>query len=64
MARWRSVTLRVRVRLHTYDPPTRELVPLHGRSLKDRNTLFIRDRALVLDRIRSSPPIKILGKTF
>ena len=47
-------------RLHTYDPLERILRP-SGRKDSDGNALYVRDFAEVQNRIRQSPPVRVLG---
>lgn len=47
---------------YTYDPFSRELVKLDQRG--DNNTLFIRDLAFVVDRLRTARSIKVFNKEF
>lgn len=49
---------------YSYNPPTRELVDLKGKNLNSGNTLFIRNKAFVEERIRSAPIISIYGNQF
>jgi FkbM family methyltransferase len=49
---------------YSYDPLTRCLAKLAGRNQASDNTIFIRDAALVRDRLKSSRHIRIFGKEF
>ena len=49
---------------YSYNPFERILVNLQGKNLDSGNTLFIRDKEYVLDRLNSSPKITIHGKQF
>jgi FkbM family methyltransferase len=49
---------------YTYDPLARALLPLEGKNLESGNTLFIRDEALVRERLASAPPVLIHGRRF
>jgi hypothetical protein len=51
-------------RTYTYDPLDRRLIDLAGKSVPFGNTIFIRDLALVADRVATAPKIRILGKEF
>jgi hypothetical protein len=46
-------------RPYSYDPIERNLIDLQGKNLKSENTLFIRDKPFVFERIRSAPEIII-----
>jgi FkbM family methyltransferase len=48
-------------RSFSYDPFSRKLVDLDGKNLESGNTLFIRDKALVQDKLYNSPKFEILG---
>jgi len=47
---------------YTYDPFTRSLQRLEGKSRESGNTLFIRDVEYVADRLRASPQFEVLGQ--
>ena len=49
---------------YSYDPLSRTLANLEGKSLISDNTLFIRNRSLVEDRLRRAPKIVVQGKQF
>ena len=49
---------------YSYNPFDRSLVNLQGKNLNSGNTLFIRDEAYVLNRLKSSPKIVLHGKQF
>jgi FkbM family methyltransferase len=49
---------------YSYDPLSRALINLEGKNLSSGNTLFVRDEAIVLDRLRSAPQISVHGKSF
>lgn len=49
---------------YSYDPFSRDLKDLNGKSLQESNTLFIRDKGFVLDRLKSAPLIAVNGKEF
>ncbi|MGO9513651.1 MAG: FkbM family methyltransferase [Steroidobacteraceae bacterium] len=51
-------------RTYTYDPFGRELINLNSKHLNEGNTLFIRNEALVLERLRTSPKFYIHGNEF
>lgn len=45
----------------TYDPLTRELEPARAKSAGERNVIFVRDRAAVLERLQRAQPFEVLG---
>jgi len=47
---------------YAYNPIDRTLVVLQGKNLHSGNTLFIRDKALILDRLKNSPEVTVLGR--
>lgn len=47
---------------YTYDPFNRILVNLQGKNLNSGNTLFIRDEALVLERLKNAPLFSVHGR--
>lgn len=47
-----------------YDPLHRSLTDLNGKNANSGNTIFVRDKDFVLERINSAPPVTVLGKTF
>lgn len=47
----------------SYDPFTRNLLKLDFHS-KESNTFYIRDRTVVDERVRSSPPFEVFGRTI
>jgi FkbM family methyltransferase len=49
---------------YTYDPLQRKLFSLHGKNSTSGNTLFVRDEAFVLERVRSAQPVTVLGIQF
>ena len=49
-------------RTYSYNPLERSLINLEGKNLSSGNTLFIRDKSFVVERIRSSPKFSIHGK--
>ena len=49
---------------YSYNPLERTMVNLQGKKPEYGNTLFIRDVSLVLERIKSSSRITVLGKQF
>lgn len=49
---------------YSYDPFSRTLISLEGKNLNSGNTLFIRNRAFVEDRLRAAPKVIILGRQF
>jgi len=51
-------------RTYSYNPLNRTLVNLKGKDSNSGNTLFIRDKSFVLDRLNNSPKVTIHGKQF
>ena len=51
-------------RMYSYNPLDRTLDDLGGRSNAEGNTIFIRNREFVAQRLATAPPFSILGKTF
>lgn len=51
-------------RTYSYNPMDRALVDLQGKNLNSINTLFIRDKSFVLDKLENSPQVTIHGKQF
>ncbi len=51
-------------RTYSYNPLDRTLVNLKGKNLNSPNTVFIRDKSFVLDRLENSPKVTIHGKQF
>lgn len=49
---------------YSYDPMARELINLEGKNLNSENTLFIRDRSFVEERLRSSQKVSVNGRQF
>ena len=49
---------------YSYDPFTRKLINLEGKNLDSGNTLFIRDKSFVDDRLRAAPKVTINGRQF
>src|SRR5680860_1499440 len=49
---------------YSYDPLARELINLEGKNLNSENTLFIRDRSFVEERLRSSQKVSVNGRQF
>jgi FkbM family methyltransferase len=49
---------------YSYDPFTRSLIKLDGKNASSGNTLFIRDKAMVEERIRTAPMVEINGARF
>jgi FkbM family methyltransferase len=47
---------------YSYDPMDRTLVNLQNKNLQSGNTIFIRDEAFVIDRLKSSPKYKVHDK--
>jgi FkbM family methyltransferase len=51
-------------RTYVYDPVDRNLSSLGGKNVSSGNTLFVRDEAVVRQRIRESPNVSVLGIEF
>jgi FkbM family methyltransferase len=51
-------------RTYSYNPFTRTLINLEGKNLNSGNTLFIRDKALVEERLRLAPKVSVYGRQF
>ena len=49
---------------YSYDPMSRRLIDLHGRSLAEGNTLFLRNLAVIEARILEAPRVPVLDKTL
>lgn len=49
---------------YSYNPLNRELINLKGKNLDSGNTLFIRNKALVEERLMGAPKVSIYGKQF
>lgn len=49
---------------YTYDPLNRKLIDLDGKVLNVGNTLFIRDKKLVLDRLEKASKVLVNGREF
>lgn len=51
-------------RTYSYNPLNRTLVNLEGKNLTIGNTLFIRDKSSVEERLRNSPKVTIHDMQF
>ncbi|HRW67240.1 MAG TPA: FkbM family methyltransferase [Candidatus Competibacter sp.] len=51
-------------RAYSYRPLDRILIDLKGKNLSAGNTLFIRDKSFVMERLRGSPKIFVHGRRF
>jgi len=49
---------------YSYNPLNRTLINLEGKNLNEGNTLFIRDKFLVEERLRDAPKVTIHGCQF
>lgn len=49
---------------YSYDPMNRILIDLGGKILNIGNTLFVRNKALVLDRLMNAPKTSVHGREF
>lgn len=48
----------------SYNPLTRSLVSLEGKDLHSDNTLFVRDKAFVEERLRNAAKVSVHGRSF
>lgn len=51
-------------RTYSYNPFSRELLNLEGKNINSGNTLFIRDKSVVEDRLRAASKVTIHGRHF
>jgi len=51
-------------RAHTYDPLSRTLTEIGGRNLMSGNTIYIRDKITVLERVTTTGKISVNGNEF
>lgn len=51
-------------RTYSYNPLDRTLINLEGKNLNSGNTLFIRDKSFVEERLRDSPKVSVHGRQF
>lgn len=49
---------------YAYHPFDRTLINLEGKNMNSGNTLFIRDKPFVVERLRTSPKVSIHGRQF
>ena len=49
---------------YSYNPLARKLINLDGKNLNEGNTLFIRDKSIVEERLRTSPMVSVHGRQF
>ena len=49
---------------YSYNPFTRKLINLEGKNVDSGNTLFIRDKSVVEDRLRAASKVTIFGRQF
>jgi FkbM family methyltransferase len=49
---------------YTYDPLSRTLAAIDGKNLSECNTLFVRNEAAVLERLRTAPAFRVLGASI
>lgn len=49
---------------YSYDPLLRKLISLEGKNLVSGNTLFVRNRSFVEDRLMTAPKITVLDRKF
>ena len=49
---------------YSYDPFERALISLKGKNLHLENTLYIRGKSFVEERLKSSPKVKVHGSQF
>jgi FkbM family methyltransferase len=60
----RRLMLDLEFKSYRYDPFERTLTELPGEEIGSGNTLFIRDYALVSERLRNAPRISVLGQAI
>jgi len=51
-------------RAYSYNPFSRLLISLEGKNLNSGNTLFVRDKSFVENRVRVASKVNIYGKQF
>lgn len=51
-------------RAYSYNPLSRTLTDLEGKNLNSANTLFIRDKSFVQERLKVAPKVNINGREF
>lgn len=51
-------------RTYSYNPMSRTLIDLDGKNLTSGNTLFIRNRLFVEERLKNAPKVKFFGSLF
>ncbi len=51
-------------RTYSYDPLSRTLINLEGKNFNSGNTLFIRNKSFVEDRLRDAPKVPVYGRQF
>lgn len=49
---------------YSYDPLGRKLIDFHGKKADSDNTLFIRDRSFVEERLKTAPMVSVHGRRF
>lgn len=49
-------------RTYSYNPFDRKLINLDGKNLNEGNTLFIRDKSITEERLRTSPIVSVHGR--
>jgi FkbM family methyltransferase len=59
-----SMMLDIGFKTFSYDPLSRQLINLYDKNHSTGNTLFIRNEALVRERIRSAPKFSVLGRSL
>jgi FkbM family methyltransferase len=59
-----ELMLRNGFKTYSYNPFTRKLINLEGKNLESGNTLFIRDKSIVEDRLRVASKVTINGRQF
>jgi len=47
---------------YSYDPFSRRLLPLEGKNADAGNTLFIREKELIAERLRTAPAVSVQGR--
>ncbi|MBN1472202.1 MAG: FkbM family methyltransferase [Syntrophaceae bacterium] len=59
-----ELMLSIGFRTYSYDPFSRKLINLDGKNLNSENTLFIRNKSLVDDRLRTATKVTVHGRQF
>ncbi|MCC8934869.1 FkbM family methyltransferase [Rhizobium sp. 'Codium 1'] len=59
-----ALMLKCGFKTYSYNPISRTLIDLDGKNITSGNTLFIRDRFFVEERLKGAPRVEILGSFF